>query len=372
MITTKTARIALLGFTAIAGCAAQAGNASERTATTRDAVINGTDSTTDQDVTVLVAVGTGGTCTGTMIAPDLVLTARHCVSNLDEQTGALTGDLTPSTLGIYTGARAMSKFNGRANPDAVGAKLFVLPVMNIENADIAVIQLSKKLTNPIAPVRLTGSAIAGESVTLVGWGITESGSPPTTRQQRTVSVVGVGADRQIESSANEFWVGEASCYGDSGGPMFDAKTKAVVGVVSRGGNGTQSQSHPERDCEGMNAVDIYSDVGMQNALIMKAFTAAGETPVAEQGGPTVDAGTSADAGGKGTGATSSSSSSSGDPATTTEPTDPAPPTVSAAPHAAAPDSGGCNSAGNGSGANGAAFGFVAAFALMATRKGRRA
>ena len=47
----------------------------------------------------------------------------------------------------------------------------------------------------------------------------------------------VGADDATGLGAHEFMIGEGICSGDSGGPAFVQTTRAVIGVVSRGGNG---------------------------------------------------------------------------------------------------------------------------------------
>ena len=58
----------------------------ENIGTSADPIIKGKDSTSDQDAVVLIVkldFKSGiGACTGTLIAPNLVLTARHCVSNV--------------------------------------------------------------------------------------------------------------------------------------------------------------------------------------------------------------------------------------------------------------------------------------------------
>jgi hypothetical protein len=76
---------------------------------TSSAIVNGTPSTASQDSTVLIAVGTDGQfCTGALIAPNLVITARHCVQGTDENTecGSYTTRIDPTTLGISLGVSA--------------------------------------------------------------------------------------------------------------------------------------------------------------------------------------------------------------------------------------------------------------------------
>src|SRR5690606_18053459 len=82
------------------------------------------------DAVVALRVGTGGTfelCTGALVAPNVVLTARHCVTKnvttsvaCDENGRSANGahvdyDEDPRTVGVYVGATP--SFGQR--PDAV-------------------------------------------------------------------------------------------------------------------------------------------------------------------------------------------------------------------------------------------------------------
>src|SRR5690242_20673612 len=88
---------------ACAGRSDEAG-ASERARATSSAIINGKNSDASQDAVVLIEHPEGRraieSCTGTLIAANLVLTARHCVSKVangafscdDEGVGSAGGN----------------------------------------------------------------------------------------------------------------------------------------------------------------------------------------------------------------------------------------------------------------------------------------
>jgi hypothetical protein len=134
-------------------------------------------------------------------------------------------------------------------------------------------------------MRLESSVKVNEKITAVGWGVTETTAQTSVRKQRTgVPIVDVGPsakDPDIVLPPNEFRIGEAICRGDSGGPGLSG-AGAVVGVVSRGGNGlAPSPSDPSASCIGSK--NVYTKVSAFGSLIAKAFAAAGAAPWPEGG-----------------------------------------------------------------------------------------
>ena len=106
-----------------------------------------------------------------------------------------------------------------------------------------------------------------------------------------VSVVEVGPFSDpsgFDVAPNEFDVGESICQGDSGGPALDATTGAVIGVVSRGGNGTNpTATDPSSGCvndPGAPAVNYYSQTLAFASVINQAYSDSGQAPWLE-GGP---------------------------------------------------------------------------------------
>lgn len=239
----------------------------------RHAIINGEDSDSTDDSVVLIihfdrsSYGVGG-CTGTLIAPNVVLTARHCVSEVENAPfgcngegklvggssgGKAEGDHKPSDLYIFTGNERPS-FRGMPDIDARGAKIVHTDKDVLCTDDIALIVLDTKLTDKkISPLRLKKAPRKGEKITAVGWGVTTKSSQPSTRQKRTgvkIDTIGPfeGDGENLPVPPNNFQVGESICSGDSGGPAFSESTGAVLGVVSRGGNGSSSQDDPSAGC----------------------------------------------------------------------------------------------------------------------------
>jgi V8-like Glu-specific endopeptidase len=229
-----------------------------------------------------------GSCTGTFLAPNLILTARHCVSNTQEGIacradgtslagGKINSNKSPSDIYVVTGVKRPNQPEAQGQ----GAKLiFVDEAKNLCNNDIALVVLKNPVPDAkILPVRLNTPAVVGETFTAIGWGVTEKTQDPATRMQRTgIPVQTVGSDAKVQSGPNEFEVGESICSGDSGGPAVAETTGAVIGVVSRGGNGTQPTQNPASSCTGANASNIYTGLAGFKDLILSAYAEAGQDP----------------------------------------------------------------------------------------------
>lgn len=282
----------------------------ENIGTSADPIIKGKDSTSDQDAVVLIVkldFKSGiGACTGTLIAPNLVLTARHCVSNVasapfgckedgtlypGSQGGKAGSDFDPKILRFFVGKDAPEFGRGPINVAANGKAILHDGSKVLCSHDLALVVLDRDIPDAkIASLRLEGDPRVGEKLTSVGWGVTEKEDIPAVRKQRTdVLVRRVGPsplnEQKLEAPVpgNDFEVGESICSGDSGGPAFSQETGSVIGVVSRGGNGSSSED-PRANCTGSSTRNNYTKVAPFKDLIMKAFAEAGKDPWVE-GGP---------------------------------------------------------------------------------------
>ena len=300
------ARLVLAGASLVLGaCAGPVEDqaAEHHLVRTIQAIVNGSASGAAQDSVVALARFENGArvglCTATLVASNLAVTARHCVSATDASAACgadgspvvgamLHGDRSAATLAVYaTTNGAAPDTTNAAGASAHGKVLIVDDATTICNHDLAFIVLDTPLAAPRSPIRLAPPH-AGDVLTAVGFGITENGTLPSQRMQRSgLALIGAGPltfpdDARYGAGNAELLMGESACSGDSGGPMLahaGKGTAAVVGVASRAGNGQpRDATNAASTCLGATAHAVYALLGPNQALVLRAFAEAQATP----------------------------------------------------------------------------------------------
>ncbi len=245
-------RLAALSALAAFGCSGPESAGSGATGLYTEAVVNGELSGDDQNSVVLIYNNLlSKWCTGAVVAPTLVLTARHCLFNYksgpnnivkcDEQGGVsqVYDSFDPAKLTVSIGKER----GPNLVPEAVGVEIYSSDDLDLCLNDVALLEVDTPLSQPIFPMRLDEPPRVGEHGVLVGWGANEgdvdSDRPPLSkRRQRELEVLAVGpknftpeggTTRYIEKAT--FIATEGGCQGDSGGPLISTETGAVFGVM---------------------------------------------------------------------------------------------------------------------------------------------
>jgi hypothetical protein len=223
----------------------------ERVGAAAEAVEGGASDASD-DAVVGVVLSDGGPgvvklCSGSLIAPNLVLTAQHCVA----QTGKYVNwDTTTFGPAADPGDIKVTPNHSMWSPNATfwpGRELVLPPgAPAVCGRDLALIVLVDPMPSeraqPVTP-RLDDLVLEGEEYAAVGFGNTHDGAGDSgTRRRRdglAVECVGGGCGSAGGVDGREWRGNQGACSGDSGGPALDTGGR-VIGVTSRGPFGCDS------------------------------------------------------------------------------------------------------------------------------------
>jgi len=219
-------------------------------------------------------------CSASLIAPDVVLTAAHCIEpermareqygvELDAAELYFTRQPDVSAFSLTSGERpelppdAAHAHLAIAHPDWVGATNLIGPLG--DNYDVAVLFLDRpRFDQPLAVLPTAAEAALltqGDPVELAGWGQQNADSGPTGQLRWAHTTVG-------EMSATELQTGPLAtdphiCFGDSGGPTFWSSPLAAPGTGPRRQIGVTSHTWDDTGCANAGGVstrvDFYLD-----------------------------------------------------------------------------------------------------------------
>jgi secreted trypsin-like serine protease len=244
---------ALIGATtATAGTSAGASQAANPKAT---ASVIGGHNTTIEDFPSLafiegVQATAGYACTGTVVAPRVVLTAGHCVEDIESSS-----IVEPKLIAVATGVSNLTKID----PSQISRVERVLAYPGFDptelHGDAGLLILTAPVEAP--PIALAGPEDAplyepGTKLTVAGWGIDDrqTGHAPNQLQSATVPIIeskrckeGTRRYYPFYDSGRQVCALDApgfhitTCHGDSGGPAIATRpdgTPVELGVTSLG------------------------------------------------------------------------------------------------------------------------------------------
>lgn len=195
----------------------------------------------------------GEICSGTLIAPDLVLTAAHCVMH--------RAGYNVVVVDRAFRQRRVAAVAASMHPDFV-------PGTTPEDqpgVDLALVKLGERLGPDFQPLdpRGGGAIGTGEAVNIAGFGVVAENRRDTARTLRQAQLVSIGSlqvanrvtvvtdRRRLAETA-----GAGACLGDSGGPILRGGPGGyqVVGVVSWSSGAMRQDRRARTACGGFTAV----------------------------------------------------------------------------------------------------------------------
>jgi V8-like Glu-specific endopeptidase len=198
--------------------------------------------------TAVVAIGNfaGGNCSGSLISPRLVLSARHCVADTaGRDVQVLCGQTefedpdSPGAVFEVAGPEITDR-----TEDYLPLSAIILPEGvdgDLCGTDEALLVLKEPLTGVTAlEPRLEQAVDVGERYSAVGYGVDETDSERLAGVRKRLDDLEVACSGEgcgVADVRDNEWVGSGGpCSGDSGGPALDEQGR-VIGVVSRGKDG---------------------------------------------------------------------------------------------------------------------------------------
>jgi len=176
---------------------------------------------------VLIVGSRGNFCSGAALAPDLVLTAAHCVLPGSDYKIVEYDSAKRPQLRDVASVTAHPKFDLKTM------------LAHRATADVALLKLSQPLASAEpAALGATGAVAPGDAFTVAGVGVATRGDGKSGGTVRAAELIPTGRPgtlqiRLFDPATKGETAGLGACTGDSGAPVFSTGGRlGVIGVVS--------------------------------------------------------------------------------------------------------------------------------------------
>lgn len=216
-------------------------------------------------VVMVLTMGGAGQCSGTLIAPSVVLTAASCLPDLVATNYQVLGGADPFSAPLFTSAVSAV----HRHPD-YDEQTFA--------HNVGVLELTSAPSPPVTPLPWLaadeGLYATGLSASFLGYGVTDA----VTQNGSGLRRGGVApiTTHDADTFAIDATLGQSPCAGDSGGPALPAESVTgdiVMGVTSYGDQDCASYAVFARTDANASFIALYAPEPTAGAETSAAFLA---------------------------------------------------------------------------------------------------